>query len=129
MTEPSAKEIISRYESGLKIDLDEHSSGRVVLRPVGVLALGDTSALLRERIGELAKRRDLKRVVLDMGGVRYVDSSGIAVMVSGSTALRKNGIDLVLAQLTKKVHDLLQVTKLYTVFKVYDSVEQALSQN
>ena len=128
MTEPTAKDIISQYESGLKIDVEEHPPARVVLRLIGVLAL-DTSAMLRERISELANRGDLRKVVLDMGGVRYVDSSGIAVMVSGSTALRKNGVDLVLAQLTKKLRDLLQVTKLYTVFDVYDSVEQALSQN
>jgi anti-sigma B factor antagonist len=128
MTEPSAKDIISQYESGLKIDVEEHPPGRVVLRPIGVLAL-DTSAMLGERINELAKRSDLKKVVLDMGGVRYVDSSGIAVMVSGSTALRKNGINLVLAQPTKRISDLLRVTKLYTVFNVYDSAEQALSQN
>jgi anti-sigma B factor antagonist len=126
MTEPSAKDIISQYESGLKIDVEEHLTGRVVLRLVGVLAL-DTSGMLREKISKLAERRDLKKVVLDMEGVRYVDSSGIAVLVSGSTALRKNGIDFALAQPTNRLRDLLQVTKLYTVFKVYDSVEQALS--
>jgi len=128
MTEPTAKEIISQYESGLKIDVEEHPPARVVLRLIGVLAL-DTSAMLRERISELANRGDLRKVVLDMGGVRYVDSSGIAVMVSGSTALRKNGVDLVLAQLTNKLREVLHLTKLTTIFKVYDSVEQALSQN
>jgi anti-sigma B factor antagonist len=128
MPEPNARDIISQYESGLKIEVEEHPPDKVVLRPVGVLAL-DTSAMLRGRIAELAEQPDLKKIVMDMGGVRYVDSSGIAVMVSSFTALRKSGIDLVLAQPTPKIHDLLQVTKLYTVFNVYDSVEKALLQN
>jgi len=127
MTQPSAKEIISQYEGPLKIDVEERPPSAVVLHLDGVLAL-DNSSKLRDRISELAKRHDLKKIVLDLGKLTYIDSSGIGTLVTSKTALRKNGTDLVLAQLTEKAQALVQITKLYTVFDVRDSVEQALSQ-
>jgi len=57
--------------------------------------------------------------VLNLGDVNYIDSSGIGELVTGFTTVKKAGGDLKLLNLTKKVHDLLQLTKLFTVFDVY----------
>jgi anti-sigma B factor antagonist len=56
---------------------------------------------------------------LNLGDVNYIDSSGIGELVTGFTTVKKAGGDLKLLNLTKKVHDLLQLTKLFTVFDVY----------
>ena len=59
------------------------------------------------------------KILLNLGDVNYIDSSGIGELVSGFTAVRSRGGELKLLHLTKKVHDLLQITKLFTVFDVY----------
>ncbi len=84
----------------------------------GRITLGDGSALLRKTIrGLLEDQR--KKILLNLADVDYIDSSGIGELVSGFTAVKNHGGDLKLLQLTKKVRDLLQITKLYTVFDVY----------
>ena len=84
----------------------------------GRIALGEGSALLRKTIRDLVESGRLK-IVLNLGDVNYIDSSGIGELVSGFTAVRNRGGELKLLNLTKKVHDLLQITKLFTVFDVY----------
>jgi anti-sigma B factor antagonist len=83
----------------------------------GRIALGEGSALLRKTIRDLVESGRTK-IVLNLGDVNYIDSSGIGELVSGFTAVRNRGGELKLLNLTKKVHDLLQITKLYTVFDV-----------
>ena len=91
----------------------------------GRITLGDGSALLRKTIrGLLADER--KKILLNLADVDYIDSSGIGELVSGFTAVKNRGGDLKLLQLTKKVRDLLQITKLYTVFDVYSDENSAL---
>ena len=84
----------------------------------GRIALGEGSALLRKTIRELLDGGNNK-ILLNLGDVNYIDSSGIGELVSGFTAVRSRGGELKLLHLTKKVHDLLQITKLFTVFDVY----------
>jgi anti-sigma B factor antagonist len=84
----------------------------------GRIALGEGSALLRTTIRELLER-GRKKIILNLGDVNYIDSSGIGELVSGFTAVRSREGELKLLHLTKKVHDLLQITKLFTVFDVY----------
>ena len=92
----------------------------------GRLTLGDGSALLRKTIrGILADER--KKILLNLADVDYIDSSGIGELVSGFTAVKNQGGDLKLLQLTKKVRDLLQITKLYTVFDIYSDEKAALA--
>ena len=67
-----------------------------------------------------------KKILLNLGEVNYIDSSGIGELVSAFTTVRKQGGDLKLLNLTKKVHDLLQITKLYTVFDVKDDEAAAV---
>jgi anti-sigma B factor antagonist len=67
-----------------------------------------------------------KKILLNLGDVSYIDSSGIGELVSAYTTVRREGGDLKLLNLTKKVHDLLQITKLYTVFDVKDDEAAAV---
>jgi anti-sigma B factor antagonist len=91
----------------------------------GRIALGEGSALLRKTIRDLVDAGQNK-IVLNLGDVNYIDSSGIGELVSGFTAVRKAGGELKLLNLTKKVHDLLQITKLFTVFDVYSDERTAV---
>jgi anti-sigma B factor antagonist len=92
----------------------------------GRIALGEGSALLRKTIRDLLDSGRTK-IILNLGDVSYIDSSGIGELVSGFTAVRNRGGELKLLQLTKKVHDLLQITKLFTVFDVYSDEHIAVS--
>jgi anti-sigma B factor antagonist len=92
----------------------------------GRIALGEGSALLRKTIRDLLEGGRTK-IVLNLGDVNYIDSSGIGELVSGFTAVRNRGGELKLLNLTRKVHDLLQITKLFTVFDVYSDERTAVT--
>jgi anti-sigma B factor antagonist len=99
--------------------------GVTVVDCSGRITLGEGSVTLRETIaGLLAKNQ--KKILLNLADVNYIDSSGIGELVSAFTTVRKQGGDLKLLNLTKKVHDLLQITKLYTVFDVKDDEAAAV---
>ena len=92
----------------------------------GKITLGEGSALLRKTVrGLLDEKRH--HIVLNLADVDYIDSSGIGELVSAYTTVKGRGGDLKLLHLTKKVHDLLQLTKLFTVFEVYTEESAALS--
>jgi len=84
----------------------------------GRITLGDGSAMLRNTIRQLLQESHTK-IVLNLADVDYIDSSGIGELVSAYTAVRSKSGELKLLHLTKKVHDLLQITKLFTVFEVF----------
>jgi anti-sigma B factor antagonist len=92
----------------------------------GRITLGEGSAMLREMVRDLLSKGQ-KRIVLNLGDVNYIDSSGIGELVSGYTTVKNQGGELKLLHLTKKVHDLLQITKLYTVFDVHNDESTALT--
>jgi len=98
--------------------------GIAVLDCAGRIVFGDESSLLRD----VAKRliNENKRIVLNLSGVSYIDSGGLGTLVSLYTTAHKTGGSIKLANLTERVGDLLQITKLLTVFEVYDSEEKAL---
>lgn len=91
----------------------------------GRITLGDGSALLRKMLRDLLEQQRT-RIVLNLGDVDYIDSSGIGELVSGYTSVKNRGGELKLLNLTKKVHDLLQITKLYTVFEVHSDEHAAV---
>lgn len=110
----SMKATVRQVDSVTVVDL----SGRITL--------GEGCAQLRELIrGEVGKGN--KRVLLNLADVTYIDSSGIGELVSAFTAVSNQGGQLKLLNLTKKVHDLLQITKLYTVFDVHDDEVKAIT--
>jgi anti-sigma B factor antagonist len=90
----------------------------------GRITLGEGSALLRKTIRELLDEKRTK-IVLNLADVNYIDSSGIGELVSAYTAVKNRGGEMKLLHLTKKVHDLLQLTKLFTVFDVYSDESTA----
>ena len=91
----------------------------------GRITLGEGSVILRDTVREILGKGQ-KKIVLNLADVNYIDSSGIGELVSGFTAVRNRSGELKLLNLTKKVHDLLQITKLYTVFDVKDDEANAV---
>lgn len=92
----------------------------------GRITLGEGCSQLRELIREQLGKGN-RYVLLNLADVTYIDSSGIGELVSGYTAVSNQGGQLKLLNLTKKVHDLLQITKLYTVFDVHDDEAKAVT--
>ena len=92
----------------------------------GRITLGEGSVVLRDTIRDLVGKGS-KKILLNLGDVTYIDSSGIGELVSAFTTVRNQGGELKLLNLTKKVHDLLQITKLYTVFDVKDDEATAIA--
>lgn len=102
-------------------------NGDVVLVDVGgKITLGDGSVAIREAVKKLVAD-GTKKIVLNLGDVSYIDSSGIGELVSAFTTVSNNGGSLKLLNLTKRVQDLLQITKLYTVFEVFNDEAEAVA--
>ena len=91
----------------------------------GRITLGEGSSTLRETVRDLVSKGQ-KRIILNLGDVSYIDSSGIGELVSSFTSVSNQGGGLKLLNLQKKVHDLLQITKLYTVFEVHTDEAAAI---
>ena len=92
----------------------------------GRITLGEGCTQLRQMIRDLLSKGG-KSILLNLADVTYIDSSGIGELVSAFTAVSNQGGQLKLLNLTKKVHDLLQITKLYTVFDVHDDEAKAIA--
>jgi anti-sigma B factor antagonist len=99
--------------------------GVAVVDMSGRITLGEGSVVLRDTIRDLIGKGN-KKILLNLGDVTYIDSSGIGELVSAFTAVRRENGELKLLNLTKKVHDLLQITKLYTVFDIKDDEATAI---
>jgi anti-sigma B factor antagonist len=85
----------------------------------GRILAGDGSAALRDLVRNLISEGN-KKILLNLRNVNYIDSSGLGELVSAFTSMRSGGGELKLLNLTKRVHDLFQITKLYTVFDITD---------
>ncbi len=96
-----------------------------VIDAVGRITLGEGSSTFRDAVRDLANQGH-KKILLNLGEVSYIDSSGIGEMVSSFTTVTNHGGQLKLLNLTKRVKDLLQITKLYTVFEVHDDEAAAI---
>jgi anti-sigma B factor antagonist len=92
----------------------------------GRITLGEDCKHLREVIRDQL-RKNHKNLLLNLADVTYIDSSGIGELVSAYTAISNQGGQLKLLSLTKRVHDLLQITKLYTVFDIHDDEAAAIN--
>jgi anti-sigma B factor antagonist len=100
--------------------------GVTILDLSGRITLGEGSVQLRDAVRDLLAKGQ-KQILLNLGDVNYIDSSGIGELVSAFTTVHNQGGDLKLLNLTKKVHDLLQITKLYTVFDIKDDEASAIA--
>jgi anti-sigma B factor antagonist len=96
-----------------------------VVDVAGRITLGEGSSALRDTLKEMVGGGH-KKILLNLGEVSYIDSSGIGELVSGFTSVTNSGGQLKLLNLNKRVKDLLQITKLYTVFDVHDDEASAV---
>jgi anti-sigma B factor antagonist len=96
-----------------------------VVDVAGRITLGEGSSALRDTIKDLLSNGHMK-ILLNLGDVSYIDSSGIGELVSGFTTVTNKGGQLKLLNLNKRVKDLLQITKLYTVFDVHEDEASAV---
>ena len=96
-----------------------------VIDATGRITLGEGASTFRDTVRDLAAKGD-KKILLNLSDVTYIDSSGIGELVSGFTTITNHGGVLKLLGLSKRVKDLLQITKLYTVFEVFDDESTAV---
>jgi anti-sigma B factor antagonist len=96
-----------------------------VVDVAGRITLGEGSSALRDTLRDMVSKNQ-KKILLNLGEVSYIDSSGIGELVSGFTTVTNSGGQLKLLGLNKRVKDLLQITKLYTVFDVHEDEAGAL---
>ena len=110
----------------MSVTLNTRQVGDVsVVDVAGRITLGEGSSALRDTLRELVSKNQ-KKILLNLGEVSYIDSSGIGELVSGFTTVTNNGGQLKLLNLAKRVKDLLQITKLYTVFDVHEDEAEAV---
>jgi len=98
----------------------------IVLDLSGKLVLGDGDTLLKDKIHSLVFQ-GRKQILLNMGGVSYMDSSGLGALVASSLTAKNNGGQIKLVALTKRLQDLLAIAKLLTIFDSYDTEAEAIS--
>lgn len=96
-----------------------------VLDCSGKITLGEGTMAIRNTVREVIKAGG-KKIVLNLADVNYIDSSGIGELVSSFTTVTNQGGQLKLLNLTKKIHELLAITKLLTVFQTYDNEQTAI---
>ncbi len=101
-------------------------AGVAILEPKGKIMGGPDATLLRDQLHEFIKQGKLK-VVIDLAGVDWMNSTGLGILISGLTTLRNNDGELKLANVTEKIQSLLTITRLITVFETHDSVAEALN--
>ena len=102
-----------------------HVDGVTIVDLRGRIVLGEGSVILRDTVRDLLSK-GLRRIVLNLGEVNYIDSTGLGELVCAFTTAKKQGAELKLLNLTKKVRDLLQLTKLDTVFDVRENEPTAV---
>ena len=92
----------------------------------GKITLGEETMAVRNKVRDIVNSGG-KKLIFNLGDVPYIDSSGVGELVSTFTTVTNAGGQLKLLNLTKKIHELLAITKLLTVFEVYDNEKAALS--
>ena len=109
------------------MQIEERRSGDVIILDLtGKLTIGDGDELLRDKINSLLQQKQ-RQLLLNLEGVPYIDSAGLGEIVRTYTTVKNNGGDLKLLNLTKRIADLLAITKLATVFESFDSEEDAVN--
>jgi anti-sigma B factor antagonist len=100
--------------------------GVSVLDMGGKIVLGEGDLQIKERIRDLLADGQ-RRILLNLGDVSYIDSAGLGALISSYTTVKRENGQLKLVNLTKRIQDLLAITKLITVFDTYDSEKEALA--
>jgi anti-sigma B factor antagonist len=101
-------------------------NGIVIIDLSGQLTLGEASAAIRDEVRDQTSQ-GLRKILLNLGDISYIDSAGLGELTAAYTSVKNRGGQLKLLNLTRRVHDLMQITKLYTVFDVYDDEKMAIA--
>src|SRR5690554_2785385 len=108
------------------MQIDERAVGDVIILDLnGKMTLGEGDELLREKVSSLVSQGK-KKLILNLEGVPYIDSAGLGEIVRTYTTVSRQGGKLKLLHLTKRIEDLLSITKLLTVFEVYEDENEAV---
>ena len=105
--------------------VEKQIDGVSVLDAVGRITLGEESNQVRIKIKEMLGKGK-SQIVLNLAEVSYIDSAGLGMLMAGYTSAQNQGATLKLANLTKKFRELLNITKLVTIFDTYESVDDAV---
>jgi anti-sigma B factor antagonist len=109
-----------------QLQIQQRMNGQVAILDLkGKLTLGADTASLRERVRNLLGA-GFKQILVNLKGVRYIDSSGLGELVGASATARRDDATLKLLNLTERVHDLLHMTKLLTIFETFETEEEAV---
>lgn len=112
----------------MSLQVETRVNGDVtVIECSGDIRLGEGTTLFRNTLREVLKT-GARKIVLNLGQVNYLDSTGIGELVGGYTSAHASGASIKMAQLPQKVYALLQITRLITIFEIYDSEEEALKR-
>jgi anti-sigma B factor antagonist len=96
----------------------------IIIDLSGQITLGEASAAIRDEVRDQLGSK-FSKILLNLADVTYIDSAGLGELTAAYTSVRNRGGELKLLNLTKRVRDLMQITKLYTVFDVYDDEKKA----
>jgi anti-sigma B factor antagonist len=108
------------------MQIEERSVGDVVILDMkGKITLGEGDELLKDKVNSLVNQGH-RKIVLNLGGVPYIDSAGLGEVVRTYTTVSRQGGSLKLLNLTKRITDLLSITKLLTVFETFESENEAV---
>jgi anti-sigma B factor antagonist len=108
------------------MQIEERVVGNVTILDLkGKITLGEGDEALKDKINSLALQ-ERKQILLNLGGVPYIDSAGLGEVVRTYTTISRQGGQLKLVNLTKRITDLLSITKLLTVFETFDTEAEAL---
>jgi len=108
----------------LKIDTRQ-ADGVTVMSCQGRIVFGEEAAALRENLKRVLN--STRQIVLNLSGVSYIDSGGLGTLVGVYSSARASGADIKLTGLGQRLRDVLQITKLVTVFEVYDTEQEAIA--
>jgi anti-sigma B factor antagonist len=109
----------------MQIDTEILKTGDAILHIRGKMTLGEGDELLKDAVNNLIQQ-GVRNVALNLVNVPYIDSAGLGEIVRSYTIVSRNGGKLVLVGVTKRIEDLLSITKLKTVFEIYETVEPAI---
>jgi len=108
------------------MEIDQRNVGEIVILDLkGKITLGEGDELLKDKVNSLVNQGH-RKIVLNLAAVPYIDSAGLGEIVRTYTTVSRQGGSLKLLNLTKRITDLLAITKLLTVFETYDSENDAV---
>jgi anti-sigma B factor antagonist len=105
---------------------DSETNGTSVVVLDGRIVLGEESHALRQKLKSLIAEGN-KKIILNMDNIKYIDSAGLGILVAAHVSAKLQGASLILSNLGTKFEEILQITKLVTVFEVFNTEAAAIA--